>query len=57
MLEISIDYDGITLNNNERGFEPENVVSICQVGKSTKANQRGYIGLLIWLRLAKYPFR
>jgi len=32
--------------NNEKGFSPENVDSICSVGKSTKKGNRssGYIG-------------
>lgn len=32
--------------NNEKGFSPANIESICRVGKSTKKGQRhrGYIG-------------
>lgn len=32
--------------NNEKGFSPKNIESICSVGRSTKKNnrKRGYIG-------------
>ena len=30
--------------NNERGFQPEHVESLCRIGASTKKNRAGYIG-------------
>ncbi|CAJ2664742.1 unnamed protein product [Trifolium pratense] len=54
-LEFVITYDDITgtgapatllIFNNEKGFSPKNIESICSVGRSTKKNNRssGYIG-------------
>ncbi|KAK2352749.1 ATP/DNA binding protein [Trifolium repens] len=54
-LEFVITYDDITgtgapatllIFNNEKGFSPKNIESICSVGRSTKKDNRssGYIG-------------
>ncbi len=34
----------LVVENNETGFKKENVEALCQVGKSTKAKEQGYIG-------------
>ena len=36
---------GVTIQNNEVGFEEKNIRALCDVGKSTKARHNvGYIG-------------
>ena len=36
---------GVTIQNNETGFEEKNIRALCDVGKSTKSkHQVGYIG-------------
>ncbi len=34
----------LIIQNNEMGFEPENVDAICAVGRTTKSKVKGYIG-------------
>jgi hypothetical protein len=34
----------LIIENNENGFQPDNIDAICHVGKSTKTKQEGYIG-------------
>jgi hypothetical protein len=34
----------LIIENNEIGFQPDNVDAICDVGQSTKSKQEGYIG-------------
>lgn len=40
MLDISIDENGIVVQNNEVGFTTENVQAICNVGESTKRDRK-----------------
>jgi len=45
-LHFHIDADGITVYNNELGFDEQNVRAVCDVGKTTKGKHKfGYIGL------------
>ena len=44
-LEFKLEGRLITIRCNETGFTPDNVQAICSVGKSTKKNLEGYIGM------------
>lgn len=44
LLKFVIDEEKILVQNNEKGFTDENVISLCSVGKSKKTKQQGYIG-------------
>ena len=43
-LELQIDATRLTMRNNEIGFLPKHVESICNIADSTKKNLTGYIG-------------
>ncbi|XP_005090510.1 uncharacterized protein LOC101857532 isoform X2 [Aplysia californica] len=44
-VKFIIDHSGVTVQNNEMGFEEKNIRALCDVGKSTKAKHNlGYIG-------------
>ncbi|CAL1544092.1 unnamed protein product [Lymnaea stagnalis] len=44
-VKFVIDHTGVTVLNNELGFEEKNIRAICDVGKSTKSKHNyGYIG-------------
>ncbi|XP_059138506.1 uncharacterized protein LOC131926926 isoform X3 [Physella acuta] len=44
-VKFVIDASGVTVLNNETGFEEQNIRAICDVGKSTKSKHKyGYIG-------------
>lgn len=44
LLKFVIDEEKILVQNNEEGFENDNVISLCSVGKSKKTKEQGYIG-------------
>lgn len=44
LLKFVIDEEKILVQNNEKGFTNENVISLCSVGKSKKTKEKGYIG-------------
>ncbi|KAK6928656.1 Protein NO VEIN, C-terminal [Dillenia turbinata] len=45
MLTFILREEGIVVLNNERGFSPENIKALCDVGNSTKrGSNAGYIG-------------
>ena len=43
-LKFILDDEKIITQNNEKGFEDENVKALCDVGESTKSKAKGYIG-------------
>ncbi|BFZ19889.1 hypothetical protein BsWGS_22929 [Bradybaena similaris] len=44
-VKFVIDFSGVTVLNNELGFEEKNIRALCDVGKSTKEKHKyGYIG-------------
>jgi len=43
-IKFIIDSDCLIIQNNEMGFEEENVRALCKIGKSTKTKTMGYIG-------------
>ena len=48
---LAVDLSGSRLNVqcNEVGFNAQNVRAICSIGKSTKKNISGYIGMYLFL--------
>lgn len=43
-LKFTIESDRILIQNNEKGFDENNIKALCSVGESTKTKQLGYIG-------------
>lgn len=43
-LRFIVDSDYLIIQNNERGFEEENVWALCGIGETTKTKALGYIG-------------
>lgn len=43
-IKFIIDSDYLIIQNNEKGFEAENVRKLCGIGGSTKSKAMGYIG-------------
>jgi len=44
LLRFVIDEEKILIQNNEKGFTKDDVISLCSVGKSKKTKEQGYIG-------------
>jgi hypothetical protein len=43
-LSFSLAGNALVVENNERGFTPENVKALCSAGESSKKDKKGYIG-------------